>query len=348
MPDDEFLAQLKAFEGREIAGLTAPDEVNQAMIRHWVQAMGDTNPVYVDADAAAASVHGQIIAPAVMLQAWTSQGLRQTSAGRGSGEGPVSAQDELLNLVETAGFTSVVATNCEQEYHRMLHLGDRLMTRSVIESVSEEKQTGLGVGHFITTRIEYLTTDGEPVGRQLFRILKFKPGTGRNVAGAGDRAKADSTPPGSHRRDSGGRTELGDDAATVEPDVLAAHQPVTELPEVEHPEGDPLAVARQTEELARHRTGAVVLDHAEVIAVVGARDRHRLGREVGCEVVVEAGGRGLAELRTGREPDDVVHHVVGVDGNGACDVARHLGRDVVVDESLHLRRIHSRPLLFWI
>jgi len=194
MPDDEFLARLKAFEGREIAGLTAPDEVNQAMIRHWVQAMGDTNPVYVDADAAAASVHGEIIAPAVMLQAWTSQGLRQTSAGRGSGEGPVSAQDELLNLVETAGFTSVVATNCEQEYDRMLHLGDRLMTRSMIESVSEEKQTGLGVGHFITTRIEYLTTDGETVGRQLFRILKFKPGTGRNAAADDGAAKADAAP----------------------------------------------------------------------------------------------------------------------------------------------------------
>ena len=196
MPDEEFLAKLKAFEGREVEGVVAHDEVNQAMIRHWVHAMGDKNPVYVDADAAAASVHGEVIAPAVMLQAWTSQGLRQTSAGRGSGDGPVSAQDELLNLVETAGFTSVVATNCEQEYDRMLHLGDRLMTRSVIESVSEEKQTGLGVGHFITTRVEYLTTDGESVGRQLFRILKFKPGTGRNAAAAsgGGDAKVDAAP----------------------------------------------------------------------------------------------------------------------------------------------------------
>ena len=194
MSDEEFLAKLKAFEGREVAGLTAPDEVNQAMIRHWVQAMGDKNPVYVDPDAAASSVHGEIIAPAVMLQAWTSQGLRQTSAGRSAADGSISAQDELLNLVESAGFTSVVATNCEPEYDRMLHLGDRLMTRSVIESVSEEKQTGLGVGHFITTRVEYVTTDGEPVGRQLFRILKFRPGTGRNAATSGGDAKADAAP----------------------------------------------------------------------------------------------------------------------------------------------------------
>jgi uncharacterized OB-fold protein len=92
-----------------------------------------------------------------------------------------------MQLVESEGFTSVVATNCEQEYDRMLHLGDHLRTRTVIDSVSEEKQTGLGVGHFITTRVEYETLDGEPVGRQMFRILKFRPGTGRQAAApAGD------------------------------------------------------------------------------------------------------------------------------------------------------------------
>jgi uncharacterized protein len=190
MPDEEFLAKLKAFEGREIAGLVAHDEVNQAMIRHWVHAMGDHNPVYVNADAAAASVHGEIIAPPTMLQAWTSHGLsRSGRSADGSNE-----QDNLLNVVESAGFTSVVATNCEQEYDRMLHVGDWLQTRSVIESVSEEKQTGLGVGHFITTRVEYSTLEGEPVGRQLFRILKFKPGTGKNAAESGDAGKPVAAP----------------------------------------------------------------------------------------------------------------------------------------------------------
>ena len=31
------------------------DEVNQAMIRHFVEAVGDENPVYTDAEAARAS-----------------------------------------------------------------------------------------------------------------------------------------------------------------------------------------------------------------------------------------------------------------------------------------------------
>ena len=95
-----------------------------------------------------------------------------------------------MRLLDGAGFTSVVATNCEQEYDRMLHLGDHLQTRTVIDSISEEKQTGLGIGHFVTTRVEYSTLDGEPVGRMLFRILKFRPaGRARPApAAAGDGA----------------------------------------------------------------------------------------------------------------------------------------------------------------
>ncbi|MEX0666455.1 MAG: bifunctional MaoC family dehydratase N-terminal/OB-fold nucleic acid binding domain-containing protein [Acidimicrobiia bacterium] len=173
-----FLAKLKEFEGREVGTQDGADEVNQAMIRHWVEAMGDQNPVYTEPDVAAKTVHGQVIAPAVMLQAWVMRGIAPRPSAN------PSAQDDLMALVESEGFTSVVATNCEQEYDRMLHLGDHLRNRTVIDSVSEEKATGLGVGHFITTRVEYETLDGEPVGRQMFRILKFRPGTGRQAAKA--------------------------------------------------------------------------------------------------------------------------------------------------------------------
>ena len=170
-----FLARLRAFEGTEVGVEVGADAVNQAMIRHWVEAMGDENPVYVDPEAAARSVHGQVIAPAVMLQAWVMRGIRGRPAEGGS------PRDEMMGMLDDAGFSSVVATNSEQEYDRMLHLGDHLRTRTVIDSISEEKHTGLGIGHFVTTRGEYETTDGEPVGRMLFRILKFKPGTGRSA-----------------------------------------------------------------------------------------------------------------------------------------------------------------------
>ncbi len=173
-----FLAKLRQYEGIEVGSDRGPDPVNQPMVRHWVEAMGDTNPVYVDEELAKASVHGGVIAPPVSLQAWVMRGIRPRPAAGGS------KQDELMNLIDGAGFTSVVATNCEQEYFKELHLGEHLSTRSVLDSISEEKATGLGVGHFVTTRIEYTNDDGELVAKMLFRILKFKPGTGRGGAPA--------------------------------------------------------------------------------------------------------------------------------------------------------------------
>jgi uncharacterized OB-fold protein/acyl dehydratase len=171
---EDFLAQLKGFEGRAVgAAQPGPDAVNQAMIRHWCEAIGDELPVYVDAEAAASSVFGQIVAPPVMLQTWIMRGIK----GRPP-EG-VSPQDDLMRLLDSAGFTSVVATNCEQDYARYVHLGDHLSIASTIESVSEEKKTGLGQGHFVTTRQTYTDASGAVVATMLFRILKFRPAAAR-------------------------------------------------------------------------------------------------------------------------------------------------------------------------
>lgn len=151
--------KLKTFEGRvaatEAEGL---DPVNAPMIRHWCEAMGDTNPAYEGPDA---------IAPPTMLQAWTMAGLT-------SYEGRSPAHDELFALLEGAGYTSVVATDCEQEYLRPLRPGDVITYDSVIESVSPLKTTKLGTGHFITTRMN-VRVGGEIAGTHLFRILKYTP-----------------------------------------------------------------------------------------------------------------------------------------------------------------------------
>jgi len=167
---DAFLDKLRGLVGRPSgAPFTAWDAVNQPMIRHWCDAVGDTNPIYTDASAAAASVHGQIVAPPTMLQAWTMRGLVPPPSEGGG------AQAELMGLLDSAGFTSVVATNCDQEYERYLHIGDELTAEQVIEDVSAEKRTGLGDGHFVTTRTDFRDQNGDLVATMRFRILKFKP-----------------------------------------------------------------------------------------------------------------------------------------------------------------------------
>ena len=130
--------------------MEAPDDVNQAMIRHWVEAMGDENPVYTDEASARANGFPGVIAPATMLQAWIMRGYRSQPGGSWQApeeaSGGASAQEEMFEVFDEAGFTSVVATNCDQEYTRPLVLGDRLTVSSIIDSVSPEKHTGLGVG----------------------------------------------------------------------------------------------------------------------------------------------------------------------------------------------------------
>jgi len=172
-----LLDELKAFEGREAGPpLVGPDPVNAPMIRHWCEAIGDELPVYTDETAAAASVHHGIISPPTMLQAWTMVGLRRPSEGgkEGSKEGG-NRYTDVLGLLDRNGYSSVVATNCEQEYVRELRPGDRLSVTTVIEHISEEKRTALGAGHFVTSLMEYRDQDGELVGTQRWRILKFKP-----------------------------------------------------------------------------------------------------------------------------------------------------------------------------
>lgn len=170
-----LLERLRAMIGVPSAPDVARDAVNPAMIRHWCDAMTDLNPVYTDPDFAAKSIHGGSVAPPAMLNAWTMPGL--PGRPRASGPNPMRALDE-------AGFTSVIATNSEHEYLRYLRPGDLLHGHNELVDVSEEKQTALGRGHFVTSRATYRTETGEEVGRMFFRLLKFRPGTARAPAAA--------------------------------------------------------------------------------------------------------------------------------------------------------------------
>ena len=169
---EELEAKLREYVGKEIG---PPDEaldaVNEAMIRHWCDALDDRNPGYSHAEAAGRSVHGGIVAPPSMLQAWMLPGVEMAR--------PVPArpnlQTELHALLSENGYSGVVATNCEQSYARYLSPGDRVSSTTVIETISEEKATALGIGYFINTRETFRDADGEEVGWQTFRVLKYKP-----------------------------------------------------------------------------------------------------------------------------------------------------------------------------
>lgn len=160
-------------------------EVNAAMIRNWVEAHDDHNPVYVDRDAAVATGRPDIVSPPAMISTWVMAGLRrhrEIHRKRAAGEVEDFAYSRLMGLLDRAGFTSVVATNVEQEYVREVPPGTHVTCHFTIESISEEKTTGLGRGRFVTLRKRYVDQDGQLLVDERFRLLRFRPAE----RGAGD------------------------------------------------------------------------------------------------------------------------------------------------------------------
>ena len=134
----------------------ARDPVNQPMIRNWLEAIGDPG-----------TPEGSRTAPPAMIQVWTMPGLHGTRAD----DDPLAA---MTTLLDEAGYPAIVATNCDQAYHRYVRLGEQLAVSTRLVDVTGPKRTALGEGWFVTTRSTW-TAGGEPVATMDFRVLKYQP-----------------------------------------------------------------------------------------------------------------------------------------------------------------------------
>ncbi len=182
-----FEQKIHAFVGRENGPpKKGNDNVNEAMIRHWVEIMGDESPVYTDADAAKNSSKGGIIAPPSMLQAWSMEGYSM------AGNPVQDVQRGLHNVFDEHGYTGVLGTNTSTEFYRDLKPGDEVTAHTIIDNISEQKATARGIGYFIETVTSFTDQNGEEVGKQVFRVLKFVPADGD--ASAGEESADDDTP----------------------------------------------------------------------------------------------------------------------------------------------------------
>lgn len=157
--------------------------VNQPMVDHWLDAIGDKNPIYTDESAAKAAGHPGIVAPPAMIQVWTMAGL-----------GGVRADDDplgrIIGLFDEAGYIGVVATNCEQTYHRYLRPGEEVSVSAELTDVVGPKNTALGEGFFITQKITWSVGD-EDVADMMWRIMKFKPAAASAASSVPDDLDAD-------------------------------------------------------------------------------------------------------------------------------------------------------------
>ncbi|CAM3135966.1 MaoC family dehydratase N-terminal domain-containing protein [Mycobacterium colombiense] len=177
---DDLRERLDALIGTPTDGVgrpsRAPDPVNAAMIRHWAYALDDMNPAYLDAEFAENSRYGALVSPPVMLQSWTMPPPKLAGIHERGGV-PIEIKKNPLQFLSDAGYTGIIATNSEFEIERYPRVGDEITGETVFDSISDEKTTAMGKGFFVTWVTTYRDQNGDVIGRQWFRTLRFKTGS---------------------------------------------------------------------------------------------------------------------------------------------------------------------------
>ena len=183
MTDQDWMTEVRTYVGKQYGRVYAWDKVNSPMIRQWCELMGVN--VQTNAD-------GKVVAPPAMLQVWCMEGPVQNNYPPGSTtENPY----EVLKLIESHGFSSTVAVNSELTFDRDVVEGEDLYYTTRLDSISEQKTTGLGTGYFVTLIMDYFSIkakngEDEKVGQLMFRVFKFRPAQVHTPAPAAAGAEA--------------------------------------------------------------------------------------------------------------------------------------------------------------
>jgi uncharacterized protein len=146
----------------------AATAVSAARIQLFAATVRDPNPAYWDDDFAT-EVWGGLVAPPALLMGWLIPTPWQPS-----GLPPVPS---LAIRIPLPGTTFVNASN-EVEFGAPILEGDRLTVVEEVVSISPEKRTRLGTGHFVQTLETYSRGGGETVATNrntLFRYLPADP-----------------------------------------------------------------------------------------------------------------------------------------------------------------------------
>jgi acyl dehydratase len=126
------------------------------------------NPLFWD-DEVAAEVTGGPIAPPSMLSVWFRP--HHWAPGRTEPGLPLQAH---FDLKDRFGLPEAVMTDNTIVFHEPVRPGDRISTRQVLRSVSEEKTTRLGTGRFWVIDVEYRNQRDDLVGVESYTGFGYR------------------------------------------------------------------------------------------------------------------------------------------------------------------------------
>lgn len=145
---------------------TARTAVSAARIQLFAAMVHDGNRSYWDAEYARQQ-WGGLLAPPGLLMGWLI-----SPPWEPDGRAPVAS---LMLKVPLPGTTFINAAN-DVEFLEPIVEGDVLTVIEELVSVSPEKRTRLGVGHFVETLDTYHRQDGVVVAKCRNTLFRFTPG----------------------------------------------------------------------------------------------------------------------------------------------------------------------------
>ena len=148
---------------------TAANPVSGARIHLFAAMVHDGNRSYWDAEFARQK-WGGLLAPPALLMGWLIPPPWEPSH-QGSAKPPVAS---IVLRVPLPGTTFINAAN-DVEFLQPIVEGDLLTVVEELVSVSPEKQTRLGVGHFVQTLETYRRQDGTLVATCRNTLFRFTP-----------------------------------------------------------------------------------------------------------------------------------------------------------------------------
>jgi hypothetical protein len=161
-------------EGVALIGRRSPSNfgshpVSEVRSAQFCALIEDGNPSYWDA-AESTRIWGRPVAPPAMLQTWTMP--LPWMPGR------TVELDFMLMKLPLPG-SSIINVSTETVYHRPIYVGETLNFSDVATEISEEKETRLGKGYFVTTVATYLNEVGEEVATSTNIQFRFEPRSAR-------------------------------------------------------------------------------------------------------------------------------------------------------------------------
>ena len=149
---------------------TAATPISGARIQLFAAMVHDGNRSYWDAEFARRT-WGGLLAPPALLMGWLIPPPWEPPQ-QGSARPPAAS---VVLRVPLPGTTFINAAN-DVEFQQPIVEGDLLAVVEELVSVSPEKRTRLGVGHFVETLETYRRRDGAVVATCRNTLFRFTPG----------------------------------------------------------------------------------------------------------------------------------------------------------------------------